>query len=147
LHKAISFFRPIGAGNCYVAQFPFLLFLFYLFSQEHAQQPMGQKRKGRSGGELRSKEVEFVAVKTARLGTRMKAKRVRRGSSPSPEKFSTPKGSQTPSGRFLSSSHSQDDGGPDYDLPLFDDQPSFALGSVSETSTKKKTGKVECRYL
>jgi hypothetical protein len=102
---------------------------------------MGQKRKGPSGGPI-GKEVEFVPVKTARLGTRMKARRVRRQSSPSPAKIaSPPKRSQTPSGFYSSTSQSQHENGFDYGYPFFDDQPGL-VESMPGNSTKKKAGKV-----
>lgn len=89
------------------------------------------------------KEVEFVPVKTARLGTRMKARRVRRQSSPIPAKSSSPpKLSQTPTGHFSFTSQSQLESGLDYDSPFFDDQPGF-LESTPGNSTKKKAGKVK----
>lgn len=89
-----------------------------------------------------SKEVEFVPVKTARLGTRIKARRVRRQSSPSPVKTASPLKPSEPTGFFSPTSQSQNENRFDYGPPLFDDQPGFAE-STPGNSTKKKAGKVE----
>ena len=93
------------------------------------------------------KEVEFVPVKSARLGTRMKARRVRRQSSPVPVKTaSPPKLSQTPTGFSASASQFQQENDFDYGLPFADDLPNF-VESTPKDYTKKKGGKVEWNHI
>jgi hypothetical protein len=106
---------------------------------------MGQKRKEPSEAP-KGKEVTFKPVKSARLGSRIKARPVRHNISSSPTKTaSPPKASQTPTPSGPSSSTAQQESTFDYGYPFFDDQ----AGAVENTpgkSAKKAAGKVVSIY-
>src|SRR5277367_1251615 len=98
-----------------------------------------KRKRSRKPTEPYCKEVEFVAVTTARLGKKWRTWPVRKSSMASPSKRRMLDGSHD---AFTPSNAPSTQSPFDFaNMPAFDDPPEFIVGSPSSPSKKKKPGK------